>query len=103
MYYPRVPDLIACVTTIPLSSWTTLLEASQYRTTSNRHDFERWLSNVQWTSTLKIRWQEFFNQAARQVYVVGDFDKFQYSLERIPNYEDLKQVVCNPSLLETLC
>jgi hypothetical protein len=96
IYYPRIVDVIACVSSNQMSAWRTLIANNAFdssRLTNN--ELKDWMLNLQWTPDLAKRWQQFYDNASRLVQIIG-MDRFeQESFVRLPTFNDLIVDQCN--------
>ena len=96
IYYPRIVDVIACVSSNQMSAWETLITSHSFdssRLTNN--ELKDWLLNLQWTPELVKRWQKFYDDAPRLISIFGMDRVEQETFDRLPIFNELISDQCS--------
>ncbi|CAF3360809.1 unnamed protein product [Rotaria socialis] len=90
-YYPRMDNLYGCMTTNSPDAWLAKMNISS---PFDYNQLQEWLQSLKWTPERVAEWQEFYNTVPR-IAIYGAAPNLQFNpLPRIPEYKDLKPVIC---------
>jgi hypothetical protein len=96
IYYPRILDVIACISSNQMSAWQTLMSnQSSSRESLTDNELKKWLLNLHWTPDLAKRWQQFYDDAPRLIHIAGMDRVEQETLMRLPTFDDVIPDQCN--------